>query len=321
MAGRNLAFGPGGSIFLRKRDSGVWSLIVTQRMLGASTASWATFTAPISGGIVSGGAASWARARSGQASGGLVSGGASNVTRLSSRTYSPSGGLVSSGSATVARRVVRNATVSGGIVSAGAAQVAGTQDVSPLGGLIAGGSASITRGRAYKGVGGLQSGGAGLVARVRTVSGAGGAYSGGAALVSRSRALFGTGGFSSNGSAAINYFAAGQGQAFTFVASGGASVSGFAATSYVGASVPIQIANSGTFVSRSPPNTSTVYQYQASGGMAFGGIAETRLVLGPLSAWEFAGAGIARIGGAARTERHDPFAQARAEDEELILLG
>lgn len=285
---------------------------------GVAEAVGTVFTASVSGGLQSDGAAGVSRTRSYTVAGGAAFAGTATVTRLSVRTYSVSGGLITSGAAAVSRLVVRSYLSSGGLQTGGGAGLSHTEDVSPAGGLQTGGTASVTRTTAFAGSGGAQTAGTAAASLTRVVEGSGGASFAGSGSVSRSIAPTAQGRLTTGGNASSFYIIPGQGQAYTFGGTGGATFSGTAASEI--ATAPAQLPNSSTsFAGPMPKPQTTVREYAASGGVSLGGSAETTFL--PTITWAFDGNGRVRIGGAAIVQRGDLYAAARAEDDEYLLLG
>lgn len=273
------------------------------------------------GGYQLGGGAAVSRSRVSAVSGGVTAAGTAATARTVTKTYLSSGGLTLAGSADLARVVVRSVTPSGGLVSGGTADVDRVQDVTPVGGASLGGSATFARTFAPVSLGGLQTAGAAALARTRAASVSGTVQTAGTAQVTVSHAIEPTGGLAVAGQAIAFLDVAGSGEEFRFIGSGGGFLSGSAAASYIEAEEepPVQLpGNSATYASPPRPQAQT-YEYAASGSFSLGGSAGTDFLT--TITWQFDGGGIARISGSASTERHDPFAQARAEDDDLLLIG
>jgi hypothetical protein len=283
-------------------------------------------------------------------SGGLQTGGASAVSRLAVKVYVASGGVQTGGSAGLARVVVRTVTLTGGsIQTGGTAPRALIQDVAPLGGIQIGGTAPVSRVRASQASGGILTGGTVLKALTKSPAASGGLLTGGSALTSLQ---------GSSGATTYAYFATGG-----FVLGGTAATSGPAGIVSGGIRSRIQYLE--TLRSFEEPKRKAGkpsgelvdeflgrgHAYKGGGEVKVGAVskarrgsavtafvsaaslearaatAETAASLAgsasqaPAVTFEAIGSGLITMGGEAVTYRHDPFLLARFEDLDLLMMG
>jgi hypothetical protein len=144
----------------------------------------------MSGGMIAGGAAAFARVKAFYASGGMVVGGGASMSRGS--LVIGSSGLVMGGSGTFNKGT--GFVASGGAVLGGVGLIKRGVNFPTSGGLIVGGSAGIARGKVFIPSGGIILGGAGKINRGITLVGSGGIVAGGLASFGKGYSVIGSGG-------------------------------------------------------------------------------------------------------------------------------